>query len=130
MLDHDRRRTGARMRINILAAPWWQPLLGRVNTDAVPYARLKLVDGWLAHLHRNGIAQPSEQDYLDYFSDKKSPEPLKDLQEAFQLLGMPAVPSITIELPNAITTKRILSSRMPRGKPRKPKPRRLSVYPH
>jgi hypothetical protein len=130
MLDHERRRIGARMRIDILAAPWWQPFVGRVNCDAVPYERLKFVDGWLAHLHRNGIAQPTERDYLAYFADKKSPEPLKDLQEAFQLLEMPAVPSITIELPNAITAKRILASKKPRGKPRKPNPRRISVYPH
>jgi hypothetical protein len=130
MLDHERRRTGAPMRIDILAAPWWQPLVGRVNTDAVPYERLKFVDRWLAHLHQNGISQPSERDYLAYFSDKKSPEPLKDLQEAFQLLGMPAVPSITLELPNAITTKRILACKKPRGKPRRPQPRRISVYPH
>jgi hypothetical protein len=129
MLDHERRRTGALMRIDILASAWWQPLLGRVNTDAVPYERLKLVDGWLAHLHRKGIAQPLEQDYLDYFSDKKSPEPLKDLQEAFLLLGMPAVPSVVIELPKAITTKRILASKKPRGKPRVPQPRKLSLYP-
>ena len=129
MLDHERRRDGAPMRIDILAAPWWQPLVGRVNTDAVPYERLKFVDRWLAHLHGNGIAQPSERDYLAYFADKRSPEPLVDLQEAFRLLGMPAVPSVTIELPNAITTKRILASKKPRGKPRKPQPRRISVYP-
>lgn len=129
MLDHERRGRGDPMRVEILEAPWWRPLVGRANTDAVAYERLKFVDRWFAHLHRQGITQPMEADYLAYVSEAASPEPLRDLQEALLLLELPAVPSVAIELPNAITTKRIQCSKAPRGKTRKAPERHMSVAP-
>ena len=106
VLDHERRWVGQPMKVDILSSVWWRPFVGRADTDALGYERLKFVDKWLAHLHVSGIAQPTAEDYLKYFESCRSAQPLMHLQEAFDQLGLPAVASIAIELPKAITRKR------------------------
>jgi hypothetical protein len=129
VLEHERRWTGQPMRLEILQAPWWRPFLRQADTDAVAYERLKTVDRWLAHLHAARIAQPAAEDYLDYFAEARSATPLMHLQEAYEALGLPAIPAVALELPKAIRRKRAACATTPAGPGRRPQARVMSVPP-
>lgn len=130
VLDHERRYTGQPMKIDILSSVWWRPFIGRANTDSLGYERLKFVDKWLAHLHGRNIASPVEGDYLEYFADCTSAQPLVRLKEAFRRLGLPAVPSIAVELPKAITRKRSQCAALKPVPKKTPAKRVMSVPPN
>ncbi|TCM73516.1 hypothetical protein [Rhodovulum steppense] len=126
----DRGRRGARTRQEILEGPWWRPLFGKANIDALSYTQLKVVDNHLEWMAKKQISSPTAEDYLAYASNCQSAPPLTSLQAAYILLGLPATPSIVEALPAAITRKRQMTSRPSSSISKPQKVRKLSVSRH
>jgi hypothetical protein len=103
VLDHRRRVDGLTMRVDVLKAHWWLPFLPHTNIDVLHIHEVNRLDAWLSWMHERKLAAPTAKDYVDFAKQWDSEAPLMSIKKSFQKLNIPKVPTVEIELDQAIS---------------------------
>jgi hypothetical protein len=106
VLDHRRNIDGLPMRVDVLKAPWWKPFLPHTNIDVLHIHEVNRLDEWLHWMQKRKLTAPTASDYADFAKKWKSESPLMSIKKSLKKLDIPKVPTVEIELDQAISSIR------------------------